>query len=191
MLTHGTREYNLLQILTFRHQILYGILMCNAHHILFDDRAGIQFRSDIMTRSTDNLHPTFKSRMLSGFVVGYAYDDRWGKLKIKEFIKRRAIRLHPMVVMGAIIGAVMTPAKNIPAYYSKKGFRDYSVKVNNAFLKTHQVNWNLSKPDIVMSGGDCHTEENGLIVFGSEHYNYVEHDILNHCLWLGYHNIPK
>jgi len=69
----------------------------------------------------------------------------------------------------------MTPAKNIPAYYSKKGFRDYSVKVNNAFLKTHQVNWNLSKPDIVMSGGDCHTEENGLIVFGSEHYNYVEH----------------
>ncbi len=68
-----------------------------------------------------------------------------------------------------------TPAKNIPAYYSKKGFRDYSVKVNNAFLRTHQVNWNLSKPDIVMSGGDCHTEKNGLIVFGSEHYNYVEH----------------
>jgi peptidoglycan/LPS O-acetylase OafA/YrhL len=45
--------------------------------------------------------------ILSGFVVGYAYDDRWGKMKIKDFIKRRIIRLHPMVVMGAIIGAVM------------------------------------------------------------------------------------
>jgi len=45
--------------------------------------------------------------MLSGFVVGYAYDDRWKTMTIKEFIKRRIIRLHPMVVMGAIIGAVM------------------------------------------------------------------------------------
>ena len=45
--------------------------------------------------------------ILSGFVVGYAYDDRWGKMGIKEFLKRRVIRLHPMVVMGAVIGAIM------------------------------------------------------------------------------------
>ncbi|SHE99726.1 acyltransferase family protein [Dysgonomonas macrotermitis] len=45
--------------------------------------------------------------ILSGFVVGYAYDDRWGKMNTKDFIKRRIIRLHPMVVMGAIIGAIM------------------------------------------------------------------------------------
>lgn len=45
--------------------------------------------------------------ILSGFVVGYAYDDRWGKMTIKNFLKRRFIRLHPMVVMGAIIGAIM------------------------------------------------------------------------------------
>lgn len=45
--------------------------------------------------------------ILSGFVVGYAYDDRWGKMKTKDFIKRRIIRLHPMVVMGALIGAIM------------------------------------------------------------------------------------
>lgn len=45
--------------------------------------------------------------ILSGFVIGYAYDDRWGTMKIKDFIKRRVIRLHPMVVIGAIIGAVM------------------------------------------------------------------------------------
>lgn len=45
--------------------------------------------------------------LLSGFVIGYAYDDRWGKMKVTDFFKRRVIRLHPMVVMGALIGAVM------------------------------------------------------------------------------------
>lgn len=45
--------------------------------------------------------------ILSGFVVGYAYDDRWKTMKMREFFKRRIIRLHPMVVMGALIGAVM------------------------------------------------------------------------------------
>jgi len=45
--------------------------------------------------------------ILSGFVVGYAYDDRWGTMKAKDFIKRRIIRLHPMVVMGAVIGAIV------------------------------------------------------------------------------------
>lgn len=45
--------------------------------------------------------------MLSGFVLSYAYDDRWDKgFSIKEFFKRRVIRLHPMVILGAIIGAV-------------------------------------------------------------------------------------
>ncbi|MCO5286210.1 MAG: acyltransferase [Chitinophagaceae bacterium] len=45
--------------------------------------------------------------ILSGFVVGYAYDDRWGKMNIKDFLKRRLIRLHPMVVMGSVIGGLM------------------------------------------------------------------------------------
>lgn len=44
--------------------------------------------------------------ILSGFVIGYAYDDRWKTMTVKDFIKRRVIRLHPMVVMGAVIGAV-------------------------------------------------------------------------------------
>ena len=45
--------------------------------------------------------------ILSGFVIGYAYDDRWGKsLTLKDFFKRRLIRLHPMVVMGAVLGAI-------------------------------------------------------------------------------------
>ena len=44
--------------------------------------------------------------ILSGFVIGYAYDGRWDKMTTGGFFKRRLIRLHPMVVMGAVIGAV-------------------------------------------------------------------------------------
>jgi peptidoglycan/LPS O-acetylase OafA/YrhL len=44
--------------------------------------------------------------ILSGFVIAYAYDDRLGKsLSLGGFFKRRLIRLHPMVVLGAIWGA--------------------------------------------------------------------------------------
>ncbi len=44
--------------------------------------------------------------ILSGFVLSYAYDDRWRKgFTVKNFFKRRLIRLHPMVIMGALIGA--------------------------------------------------------------------------------------
>lgn len=44
--------------------------------------------------------------LLSGFVVGYAYDDRWGKMSVKEFLKIRLIRLHPLVILGVVIGAI-------------------------------------------------------------------------------------
>jgi peptidoglycan/LPS O-acetylase OafA/YrhL len=54
--------------------------------------------------------------ILSGFVVGYAYDNRWGKMGTKDFFKRRIIRLHPMVVMGAIIGAIMFYFQGCPVW---------------------------------------------------------------------------
>ena len=44
--------------------------------------------------------------ILSGFVISYAYDDRWGKMSLGGFFKRRLIRLHPMLIMGAVIGAI-------------------------------------------------------------------------------------
>ncbi|MCJ8210836.1 acyltransferase [Mucilaginibacter sp. RS28] len=44
--------------------------------------------------------------LLSGFVIGYAYDDRWTKLTIGGFFRRRLERLQPMVIMGMIIGAI-------------------------------------------------------------------------------------
>ena len=42
--------------------------------------------------------------ILSGFVISYAYDSRWEKMSTWQFFKRRLIRLHPMLIMGAIIG---------------------------------------------------------------------------------------
>ena len=44
--------------------------------------------------------------ILSGFVISYAYDDRWQKMTLRGFFKRRLIRLHPMLVMGAVIGTI-------------------------------------------------------------------------------------
>jgi peptidoglycan/LPS O-acetylase OafA/YrhL len=44
--------------------------------------------------------------VLSGFVIGYAYDNRWPKMKVKNFFKRRLIRLQPMVLMGAVLGLI-------------------------------------------------------------------------------------
>lgn len=45
--------------------------------------------------------------ILSGFVVSYAYDDRWGSMSVWAFVKRRIIRLHPLVVLGAVIGGAL------------------------------------------------------------------------------------
>ena len=40
--------------------------------------------------------------VLSGFVVGYAYDDRWNKMTIGAFFKRRLIRLQPMGCLSGL-----------------------------------------------------------------------------------------
>ncbi|AHF14749.1 acyltransferase family protein [Niabella soli] len=45
--------------------------------------------------------------MLSGFVIAHAYDDRWNKMTLKGFFKRRLIRLHPLILVGTTIGALL------------------------------------------------------------------------------------
>ncbi|HEV3326914.1 MAG TPA: acyltransferase [Puia sp.] len=54
--------------------------------------------------------------VLSGFVVAYAYDDRWSKMTQWDFYKRRLIRLQPMVIIGTIIGAVLFYAQASGAF---------------------------------------------------------------------------
>ncbi|NLR94419.1 acyltransferase family protein [Flammeovirga agarivorans] len=55
--------------------------------------------------------------VLSGFVIGYAYDNRWDKMTLTEFFKRRIIRLQPMVIIGSIIGAVTLYAQASPELF--------------------------------------------------------------------------
>lgn len=58
---------------------------------------------------------------LSGFVIGYAYDDRITKMGIIEFFKSRIIRLHPLVVAGSVLGLLaflFDPFGGHPGLYS-------------------------------------------------------------------------
>ncbi|NML66676.1 acyltransferase [Hymenobacter sp. RP-2-7] len=45
--------------------------------------------------------------LLSGFVIGYAYDDRWNRMSVGSFFRRRLVRLQPMVVFGTVVGALL------------------------------------------------------------------------------------
>lgn len=45
--------------------------------------------------------------ILSGFVLGYAYDKRWKQgLTSSKFMLLRIIRLHPLVVLSVLLGAI-------------------------------------------------------------------------------------
>ncbi|SHM80663.1 acyltransferase family protein [Mucilaginibacter sp. OK098] len=58
---------------------------------------------------------------LSGFVIGYAYDDRIGKMGVIEFFKSRLIRLHPLVILGSVLGLLaflFDPFGGHPELYS-------------------------------------------------------------------------
>ncbi len=54
--------------------------------------------------------------LLSGFVIAYAYDDRWDRMSQWDFYKRRLIRLQPMVVMGTVIGALLFYLQSAPIF---------------------------------------------------------------------------
>ncbi|WP_446743123.1 acyltransferase family protein [Silvibacterium acidisoli] len=61
---------------------------------------------------------------LSGFVVGYAYDDRVRRMGLKEFFTSRLIRLHPLVIFGSVLGLIALFAdpfvKGPPGYSTGK-----------------------------------------------------------------------
>jgi len=58
---------------------------------------------------------------LSGFVIAYAYDHRIEQIGISNFLKLRFIRLHPLVIIGAIIGLItfiFDPFSNLYSQYA-------------------------------------------------------------------------
>ena len=68
--------------------------------------------------------------ILSGFVIGYAYDERWKAMSTWQFFKRRIIRLHPLVILGAVFGltafliqgSVQWDGTSIPAWRTALAF---------------------------------------------------------------------
>lgn len=58
---------------------------------------------------------------LSGFVIGHAYDSRIGTTGVLPFFKARLIRLHPLVVLGSVLGLIallLDPFRAGPLGYS-------------------------------------------------------------------------
>ncbi|KAA8476809.1 peptidoglycan/LPS O-acetylase OafA/YrhL [Arcticibacter tournemirensis] len=58
---------------------------------------------------------------LSGFVIAYAYDHKFLKMGSWAFLKARLIRLHPLVIIGSVIGLlvfVFDPFSNLYLKYS-------------------------------------------------------------------------
>ena len=58
---------------------------------------------------------------LSGFVIAYAYDNRIAQIGILAFLRLRIVRLHPLVIIGSIIGLlafIYDPFSNLYLKYS-------------------------------------------------------------------------
>lgn len=52
--------------------------------------------------------------VLSGFVIAHAYDERLGRsMSPLEFAKRRLIRLHPLIILGAAVTLVTLLARSV------------------------------------------------------------------------------
>lgn len=58
---------------------------------------------------------------LSGFVIAYAYDTRLKQMGLANFFKLRLIRLHPLVIIGSIIGLLTFIFDPWSMLYSKYG----------------------------------------------------------------------
>ena len=54
--------------------------------------------------------------VLSGYVIGYAYDGRFDRIGTWGFFKRRIIRLQPMVITGTLIGACLFYFGDAPGF---------------------------------------------------------------------------
>ena len=94
-----------------------GILYTNQHFEVLDGLRGIaalavvifHFMEWVFTDPSKNVigHGFFAVDFffcLSGFVIGYAYDNRLPKMGVGEFFKSRLIRLHPLVLLGSVLG---------------------------------------------------------------------------------------
>ena len=87
--------------------------------------------------------------MLSGFVVGHAYDGRWPRMSLAGFFSRRLQRLHPLVVLAATLGLVS---------YLVDPFARDAQQASPAVLLTYGlILLALPSPDLPNRGGETHS----------------------------------
>jgi peptidoglycan/LPS O-acetylase OafA/YrhL len=65
--------------------------------------------------------------LLSGFVVAYAYDDRWGRMSAWDFYKRRLVRLQPMIIVGGLIGAALLGLQHFSIFPKLAGVAPWQI----------------------------------------------------------------
>lgn len=68
--------------------------------------------------------------LLMGFMFGYAYDRRWEKgMTFREFMYKRFVRLHPLIVSGTLIGLAVWLVNPDLGYWSASwcGFNKVSI----------------------------------------------------------------
>ncbi|GAB3937471.1 acyltransferase family protein [Mucilaginibacter myungsuensis] len=61
---------------------------------------------------------------LSGFVIAYAYDAKLKDIGLAAFFKLRLIRLHPLVIIGSILGLLCFVFDPWSDLFIKKGIKD-------------------------------------------------------------------
>ncbi|QNL51013.1 acyltransferase [Olivibacter sp. SDN3] len=94
-----------------------SILQTKRHFEILDGLRGIAALAIVLFHFMEMVYSDFNENFighgflavdfffcLSGFVIAYAYDDRIGKMGAIEFFKSRLIRLHPLVVLGSVLG---------------------------------------------------------------------------------------
>ncbi|MGV3538384.1 MAG: acyltransferase family protein [Rufibacter sp.] len=95
-----------------------GILNTKQHFLVFDGLRGVAALGVVIFHFMEWIYPPDSGKnfighgflavdfffCLSGFVIGYAYNDRIGSMGVKEFFKARLIRLHPLVILGSVMG---------------------------------------------------------------------------------------
>ena len=104
------------------------------HYAILDGLRGIAAICVVVFHFMELVQPDYKNSFiahaylavdfffcLSGFVIAYAYDQKLASIGLGNFLKMRLIRLHPLVIIGSVIGLlafVFDPWSNLYVKYT-------------------------------------------------------------------------